>query len=157
MKVELVDLGKPPCEVIIGQGNFSLKTVEYLYDALYASAPGIEFGVAMVDGSGRVVRMEGNNEELLELAAKYTEMIGAGHVFVVCFRNAFPVHVLNAVKMVPTVVNIFAATSNPLKVVVAEDGGMRAVLGVMDGFTPEGREDRDSRVELLRKLGYRKD
>ncbi len=141
-------------ELIIGQGNFSLKTVEYLYDAVFASSPDIRFGVAINDGSSSITRFEGNDEELTEVAKNLAKEIGAGHVFVIVFRNAFPVHVINAVKPVPTVVNIFVATGNPIGVVVAEENSMRAVLGVMDGYTSKGYEDVEERKQLLKKLGF---
>ncbi len=153
--MKVLDLGKPPCEVIIGQGNFSLKTVEYLRDAMLSSAPNVSFGVAMNDGSGRVTRYEGNDEDLKEKAIEYAMKIGAGHVFVICFKNAFPVHVLNNIKMVPTVVSIYVATSNPIRVVIYEEGEQRAVLGVMDGYTTKERENVEERKELLRRLGLR--
>lgn len=157
MELKLIEL-KPDNEVIIGQGNFSLKAIEDLYDAVVSSSPGIKFGVAMNDGSERLTRVEGNDQELREEAAELCQKIGAGHVFVICFRNAFPLNVLNAVKGLPTVATIYVATSNPIKIIVAEDAEQRAIIGVMDGFTSkriEDEQDRVKRKDLLKKFGYR--
>ncbi len=157
MELRVVEI-RPECEIIIGQGNFSLKAVEDLYDALASSSPGIKFGVAMNDGSERITRVEGNDGELAGRAAQIAREIGAGHVFVVCIRNAFPLNVLNALKGLPTVATIYAATSNPIKIVLVEEGEQRAVVGVMDGFVSRGVEDeqeRTRRKELLKKFGYR--
>jgi len=157
MELKVIEV-KPDCEVIIGQGNFSLKAVEDLYGAVASSAPGIKFGVAMNDGSERITRMEGNDRELTERAAELCREIGAGHVFVICFKNAFPVNVLNAVKGLPTVAAVYAATSNPMKIIIAEEGDQRAVLGVMDGYVSKNTEDEEERArrkELLERFGYR--
>ena len=73
-------------------------------------------------------------------------------------EGLYPINVLHAVKACPEVVRIYAATANPLKVVVAEEGEQRAILGVMDGFTPLGVEDEAEvawRKDLLRRLGYK--
>ncbi len=157
MELKVIDLGTPDCEVIIGQGNFTIKTIEDLYDAIFSSAPGIKFGAAMNEAKPRVVRVTGNDEELKKKAAEIALKIGAGHVFVICIRNAFPIHVLNAIKSLPTVCNIYAATSNPLQVIVAETELGRAVIGVVDGTAAnhiEDEEERKQRKETVRKFGY---
>jgi len=53
---------------------------------------------------------------------------------------------------------VFAATANALKVVVADDGTGRGVLGVIDGDKPKGTEtekDAADRKALLRRFGYK--
>ena len=145
--------------IIIGQAHF-IKTVEDLYEALVGSVPNIKFGLAFCEASGkRLVRHEGNDEELRKLAVETALKIGAGHSFVIYLRDAWPINVLNAIKQVQEVVTIYVATSNPLQVVVAETEQGRAIIGIVDGFTPvgvEGDEDIAERRMFLRKIGYKK-
>ena len=145
--------------IIIGQAHF-IKTVEDLYEALVGSVPNIKFGLAFCEASGkRLVRHEGNDEELRKLAVEMALKIGAGHSFVIYLRDAWPINVLNAIKQVQEVVTIYVATSNPLQVVVAETEQGRAIIGIVDGFTPvgvEGDEDIAERRMFLRKIGYKK-
>lgn len=160
IKLEVVDVPIPQgVNVIIGQAHF-IKTVEDLYEALVTSVPGIKFGVAFCEASGkRLIRHEGNDEELRKLAVEVCGKIAAGHVFVVYIRNAWPINVLNAIKNVHEVTRIFAATANPLKVIVAEvEPERRGVLGVVDGHSPLGVEtdaDREERKKFLRNIGYK--
>ncbi|MEM4576850.1 MAG: adenosine-specific kinase [Candidatus Nezhaarchaeales archaeon] len=145
--------------VIIGQAHF-IKTVEDLYEALATSSPHIRFGLAFNEASGpRLVRKEGNDPELIEAAVKASLSIGAGHIFVVFIRNAYPINVLNAIKMIPEVCRIFCATANPLQVIVAETDQGRGVIGVVDGYTVvdvEDREKEEERKGFLRKIGYKR-
>ena len=72
--------------------------------------------------------------------------------------NIFSFNVLNQLKLVPEVCTIYAATANPLEVVVAETEGGRGVLGVIDGQKPlgvEGEEGVKWRKDILRKIGYK--
>ncbi|MFB6489900.1 MAG: adenosine-specific kinase [Thermoproteus sp. AZ2] len=160
MQFEVVDVPIPEgTNVIIGQAHF-IKTVEDLYEALVNSVPGIKFGLAFNEASGkRLVRHEGNDEELRKLAIDVAKRIGAGHVFVIYIRNAYPINVLHAIGRVPEVVRLFAATANPLKVIVAEvEPERRGVVGVVDGHSPlgvEGEADREERKAFLRKIGYK--
>ncbi len=157
VKIEVLDFGTPDYEVIIGQGNFTIKTIEDLYDAVYSSIPGAKFGAAMNEAKPKVVRVTGTDEELKKIAADIALKIGAGHVFVVVMRGAFPIHVLNAIKSIPTVACVYLATSNPFQVIVAETDLGRSVIGVVDG-TPadhvESEEEKKERKELVRKFGY---
>jgi len=157
VKIEVLDFGTPDYEVIIGQGNFTIKTIEDLYDAVYSSVPGAKFGAAMNEAKPKVVRVTGTDEELKRIAADIALKIGAGHVFVVVMRGSFPIHVLNAIKQIPTVACVYLATSNPFQVIVAETDLGRSVIGVVDG-TPanhvESEEERKERKELVRKFGY---
>ena len=160
VRLEVVDIDVPEgTNVIIGRTHF-IKTVEDLYEALITSSTAIRFGIAFNEASGkRLIRRDGNDEELVKLAVEACRRIGAGHVFVVYLKNAWPINVLNAIKNVQEVVSIDAATANPVKVVVADLGEQRALLGVADGFKPlgvEGEEDVRERKEFLRKIGYKR-
>jgi len=153
-----VDMPKDS-NVIIGTSHF-IKTVEDLYEAMVNSVPNIKFGIAFCESSGPcLVRREGNDPELVEAAAKNAFNIGAGHMFLIFIRNAYPINVLHAIKRVPEVCTIYCATANPVKVIVYEDeDGNRALLGVIDGFRSKGIEEEEhvkERKEFLRKIGYK--
>jgi adenosine/AMP kinase len=159
MKLELVRVDKPKdLNVILGQTHF-IKSVEDLHEALVTSAPGIKFGLAFSEASGdRLVRASGTDDELRQLAARNIQAIGAGHVFLIMLGNAFPIHVLPAVRTVPEVCRVFCATGNPLEVVVAESELGRGVLGVIDGQPPlgvEGPADVEKRRAFLRAIGLK--
>jgi uncharacterized protein len=143
--------------VVVGQSHF-IKTVEDLHEAC-VHVPGMKFGIAFNEASGPcLVRRSGNDAALVDVAVRGAEAIGAGHVFVIAMRDAFPVSVLNAIKAVPEVCRIFCATANPLEVVVGESDQGRGVLGVIDGSSPKGvetDEDEAERKELLRRFGYK--
>lgn len=144
--------------VIIGQAHF-IKTAEDLYEAVKSSVPGALFGVAFSEASGPcLVRSEGNDEALRKAAVDNAMAIGAGHLFIVVLRGAFPINVLNQIKACPEVCTIWCATANPLEVIVAVTGQGRGVVGVVDGLPPlmaEGEKDREGRREFLRKTGYK--
>ena len=159
MEITTVAIEAPEdVNLILGQSHF-IKTVEDLYEALVGSSPGLRFGLAFCEASGpRLVRWAGNDDDLIGLAQRNAQAIGAGHSFVVFLREGFPINVLNAVKMVPEVCRIFCATANPVEVVVGQTERGRAILGVVDGEPPLGVEgDRDiaERKELLRRFGYK--
>jgi len=160
MEIKVVKVEMPEgCNLILGQSHF-IKTVEDLYEALVNSVPGIKFGLAFCESSGEcLVRVDGTDEKLKEVAARNVLKLGCGHSFMVFLRGAYPINVLNAIKMVPEVCTIYAATANPLEVIFAETGQGRAILGVVDGLKPKGIEDEKGvkwRKELLRKIGYKK-
>lgn len=144
--------------VIVGQSHF-IKTVEDLHEALVGSSPSLLFGIAFCEASGkRLVRTSGNDDELVELATRNAEAIGAGHVFVVFLKDGFPVNVLRQISAVPEVCSIFCATANPLEIVIAESKLGRGVMGVIDGEVPlgvEGADDVAERKALLRAIGYK--
>ncbi len=144
--------------VILGQTHF-IKTAEDLYEILVGSSPQIKFGVAFTEASGPcLVRYEGNDSELAGQAVSIVQSIGAGHVFAILLRDAFPINVLNSVKMCPEVCRIYCATANPLEVVVAESEQGRGIMGVIDGSSPKGVEqdaDKAARKTLLRNFGYK--
>jgi len=84
--------------------------------------------------------------------------IGAGHTFIVLLKNAYPINVLPRLKEVAEVCTIYAATANPLQVLVAETEQGRGIIGVVDGSSPRGLEtskDISDRRKFLRKLGYK--
>jgi uncharacterized protein len=159
MELHAVPLEKPEdLNVIVGQSHF-IKTVEDVHEALAGSSPHLRFGVAFCEASGPcLIRRSGNDEELVGLAVRNAEAIGAGHVFVVFLRDGYPVNVLNALKQVPEVCSIFCATANPVEIVVAETELGRGVVGVVDGLPPAGIEsesDEADRKRLLRMIGYK--
>lgn len=159
MELKVVEMETPDgCNLILGQSHF-IKTVEDIYEAMATSTPTVRFGLAFCESSGdRLVRLEGNDEELKRVAAENALRLGCGHSFVVLMRESYPINVLNQLKVVPEVCTIFAATSNPLEVIVAETEQGRGVLGVIDGQRPLGVEDEKGvrwRKEILRKLGYK--
>ncbi|HEY6939623.1 MAG TPA: adenosine-specific kinase [Terriglobales bacterium] len=145
--------------IIIGQSHF-IKTVEDLYEAMVTTVPQARFGLAFNESSGPcLTRTEGNDEELRSAAAKNAQALGAGHVFVLLLRNAYPLNVLHVVRNAPEVCSIYCATANPVEVIVgrSEQGG--GVLGVIDGSAPKGVEgpaEVSARHEFLRKIGYKK-
>ena len=160
VKIKVIDVPVPEgTNIIIGQAHF-IKTVEDLYEALATSTPTIKFGVAFCEATGkRLVRHEGNDDELRKLAAETALKIGVGHLFVIYIRNAWPINVLNAIKNVQEVTTVYVATANPLQVIVAETKQGRALLGVVDGFPPvgiEGDDDIAERREFLRRIGYKR-
>jgi adenosine/AMP kinase len=145
--------------LIVGQSHF-VKTVEDLYEALVGSAPGIQFGVAFSEASGPcLVRVEGTDEVLQRVAAQMALDVAAGHTFYVVLGNAFPIHVLPAVRACPEVCRVFCATANPVQVIVAETAQGRGILGVVDGSSPQGLEtaaDVAQRRLFLRTIGYKR-
>ena len=59
-------------------------------------------------------------------------------------KNAYPLNVLGKIKDVPEVCTIYAATANPLQVIVAETEQGRGIVGVVDGYKSKGIEtDKD--------------
>jgi len=154
-----VALDKPDdLNVIVGQSHF-IKTVEDLHEALAGTSPHLRFGLAFCESSGpRLVRRSGNDDELVDLAVRNALAVGAGHSFVVFLRDGFPLNVLNQVKGVPEVCRVYAATANPVEVIVAQTEQGRAILGVVDGGSPLGVEtdtDVAERKQLLRAIGYK--
>ena len=146
------------CNVILGMAHF-IKTVEDLYEALINAVPNIKFGIGFCESSGPcLVRHEGNDEELRQLAAKKAFEISCGHSFIIYLKNAYPINVLDQIKKVPEMCTIHAATANPLEVIVAETQQGRGIVGVVDGFASKGietQEDIKKRKEFLRKIGYK--
>jgi hypothetical protein len=159
MNLTSVHIEKPEAvNVILGQTHF-IKSVEDLHEALVGAVPGIKFGLAFCEASGAcLIRWSGTDDEMINLAKKNAQAIGAGHSFIIFLGNAYPINVLNTVKNVPEVCRIFCATANPVTVIIAEEDGGRGILGVIDGSSPKGVEDDDGiawRKGLLRRFGYK--
>ncbi len=159
MELELVKIENPKeLNFILGQSHF-IKTVEDVHEALVNTVPGIKFGVAFCEASGKcLIRWSGTDNTLIELARENAMKLSAGHSFIIFLENAFPINVLRILKQVPEVCHIFCATSNPVEVIIARSEQGRGIMGVIDGFTPkgiEGEEDIAWRKDFLRKIGYK--
>ena len=159
LNTRVLDVRVPDgCNVILGQSHF-IKTVEDLYEAMVNAVPNAKFGIAFCESSGPcLVRAEGNDVGLKEFASKTALELSAGHVFIIFMRDAYPINVLDKVKAVPEVCNIYLATANPFQVILAETEQGHGVLGVIDGFASkglEGEKDVQERKVFLRKIGYK--
>lgn len=159
MDIQIVGI-KPieGCNVILGMAHF-LKTVEDLYESLMDSTPNIRFGLGFCESSGPcLVRGEGNDPELKNQAVQSALKLGCGHSFIIYIKNAYPINVLDQIKKVSEVCCIYAATANPLQVLVCETDQGRGIMGVIDGSHSKGIEtenEANSRREFLRKIGYK--
>jgi adenosine/AMP kinase len=160
MEFSVVQIEKPDeINFIFGQSHF-IKTVEDIHEALVNTVPGIKFGVAFCEASGKcLVRWSGTDDAMIELARKNAVAVSAGHSFFIFLGEGyFPINVLNVVKNVPEVCGIYCATANPTKIVLAQMGEGSAVIGVVDGSSPkgiEGPEDIAWRKDFLRQIGYK--
>ncbi len=159
MELKSVKLEVPEgSNIILGQTHF-IKTVEDLYEVMVNALPHSRFGIAFCEASGAcLIRVEGNDEEMRNVAVRNAKAVAAGHTFILMLREAYPINVLNAVKSCPEVCSLFCATANPVEVMVAETSQGRGILGVIDGFPPKGVEgpaDIQWRKDLLRKIGYK--
>jgi uncharacterized protein len=145
--------------IIVGQSHF-IKTVEDVYEAMVGTVPQAKFGLAFNESSGAcLIRTEGNDEALRAVAVRNAQALGAGHIFVLVVQNAYPIHILPALRRVPEICGIFCATANPVEVVVVRSEQGRGILGVIDGSSPkgvEGESDIAWRHDLLRKIGYKR-
>ena len=159
VNLKIVDIDKDnDTQVLIGHAAF-IKTVEDLYETMVGSVPGISFGLAFVEASGPcLVRSEGNDAQLKRLAEKNAMAIGAGHFFIILFKNAYPININNAIKNMHEIVSVYCATGNPVQLIVAQSAQGKGIVGVIDGASPKGVEsgkDRAKRKKLLRDLGYK--
>ena len=160
MDIQSITIEKPlEINFILGQTHF-IKSVEDIHEALVNTVPGIKFGLAFCESSGKcLLRTSGTDPQLVQLAEQNALAIGAGHSFIVFLGDGFyPINVLNAIKMVPEVCRIFCATANPTEVIIAESQQGRGILGVIDGFSPQGietDEDITWRKGFLRMIGYK--
>ncbi|MFL7892808.1 MAG: adenosine-specific kinase [Anaerolineales bacterium] len=160
MELSIVKIEKPDTtNFILGQTHF-IKSVEDIHEALVSTVPGIKFGLAFCEASGKcLVRWSGTDEEQIKLAQQNAMQISAGHSFIIFLGDGFfPINVLNTVKMVPEVCRIFCATANPSQVIIAESEQGRGILGVIDGEKPVGIEEQADitwRKNFLRQIGYK--
>jgi adenosine/AMP kinase len=147
------------CNIILGQSHF-IKTVEDLFEIVATSVPQAHFGIAFSEASEPcLIRTDGNEPGLVKGCTTVLKAIGAGHVFCILLRDAYPINILNQIKSCPEVCRIYCATANPLQVIVASTLQGWGVLGVIDGFPPKGVEtdaDRKERRDLLRRIGYKR-
>jgi adenosine/AMP kinase len=158
-QLKLVQIDNPDqLNFILGQSHF-IKTVEDIHEAVVTGIPGAKFGLAFCEASGKaLVRSSGTDDTLQALAEHNAFALGAGHTFILFLRDAYPVNVLNAIKLIPEVASIFCATANPVQVILAETEQGRGVLGVVDGLHTQGIEDADGvawRKGFLRMIGYK--
>jgi hypothetical protein len=160
MEILTVKVEKPEeINFVLGQSHF-IKTVEDVHEALVSSVPGIQFGFAFCEASGKcLIRWTGTNAEMIELAKNNALKIGAGHSFILFLGSGFfPINVMHALQRVPEIVKLFCATANPTEVIVAQTENGRGILGVIDGSSPkgiEGEEDIAWRKGFLRQIGYK--
>lgn len=159
MELKTVQIEKPDdMNFILGQSHF-IKTVEDLHEAIVQTAPQMKFGIGFCESSGpALVRYAGNDPELVELARKNALALSCGHAFIVFMQGGFPINILNTLKNVPEVCQIFCATANPVQVIVAESEQGRGIMGVIDGIKSRGVEmesDIKIRKDFLRKIGYK--
>ena len=159
MEIKIIPIEKPTeINFILAQSHF-IKTVEDCYETLVEAVPGIKFGLAFCEASGpRKIRVAGTDEKMINLAVKNARAVGAGHSLFIFLKNAFPINVLNRIKNLSEIVNIFCATANPTEIIVAETKQGRGIIGVVDGGSPAGVEnekEEKERKEFLRKIGYK--
>ena len=147
------------CNLVAGQSHF-IKTVEDLAEIVVTTVPGARFGLAFCEASGPcLIRTEGNDPELITAAIANAQQVGAGHTFFLLLKGAYPINLLNAVKLCPEVCHVFCATANPVQILVAESELGRGVAGVVDGEAPKGVEDeaaKQARRDFLRRIGYKR-
>jgi len=159
MELKSVTIDIPEgCNIILGQTHF-IKTAEDLYEILVSGIPHGKFGIAFTEASGPcLIRSEGNAPELVDACIANLEKIGAGHVFLIIMKDAFPIQVLNSVKNCQEVCSVYCATANPVEIIIVSTELGKGILGVVDGFSPKGVEsdqDKNDRKEFLRKIGYK--
>jgi adenosine/AMP kinase len=159
MEIITIRIEKPETtNFILGQSHF-IKTVEDIHEAIVQTNPQMKFGVGFCESSGpALVRFSGNDQTMIELAKSNAIALSCGHCFILFMENGFPVNILNVIKNLPEVCNIYCATANPVEVLVAETAQGRGILGVIDGMKTKGIEteaDIRNRKEFLRKIGYK--
>jgi adenosine/AMP kinase len=159
MEINPVPLEIPEgANIILGQSHF-IKTVEDLYEIMVGTSAQVKFGLAFCEASGPcLIRTAGNDADLVTVATRNAEALGAGHSFIIVMKEAFPINFLNGIKQCPEVCRIYCATANPVQVLVAETEQGKGILGVVDGFAPkgvEGEADVTARQGFLRQIGYK--
>ena len=160
MQLHAVSLDLPDeSNLIAGQSHF-IKTVEDLAEIVVTTVPAAKFGLAFCEASGPcLIRTEGNDPELVAAAVSNAERVASGHTFFLLLRGAYPINLLNAVKMCSEVAHVFCATANPVQAIVAQSDQGRGVIGVVDGASPRGTENDEARAqrrEFLRRIGYKR-
>jgi adenosine/AMP kinase len=158
--IKVVQMPLPEgANIIVGKTHF-IKSVEDLYEALIQSVPGIKFGIAFNEASGdRLIRYEGNDDELIKTAIEAAKLSSCGHTFYIYIKNAWPINVIDRIKSTPEVVELIACTANPLQLIIVETEQGNGIIGVVDGYRPlaiENEEKKQERHRFLRKIGYKK-
>jgi adenosine/AMP kinase len=159
MKIKAITIRKPAeVNFILVQSHF-IKTVEDLYETLVEAVPGIKFGLAFCESSGpRKIRTEGTDEQMIKLAVKNAKTVGSGHSLFIFLKNAYPINVLNRLKHISEICHVYCATANPVEVIIAQSKQGNGILGVIDGGSPlgvEDKKDKEERKTFLRKIGYK--
>jgi adenosine/AMP kinase len=159
VELDLVEIENPEeLNFILGMSHF-IKTAEDVHEAMVGTVPGVKYGMAFSEASmDRLLRTEGTDPQLVDLAVQNLERIASGHTFILFMRDAFPINFLNRIQAVPEVCNVFCATANPVSVVVARNERGGGILGVIDGYSPLGVEDEEAtakRRDFLRMIGYK--
>ena len=82
MQLTTIRIDKPDAtNIILGQTHF-IKSVEDIHEALVGAAPGIKFGLAFCEASGKcLVRSSGTDAAMVELAQKNALALAAGQRF----------------------------------------------------------------------------
>src|ERR1051325_11538393 len=113
MELKLIAIQKPAeMNFILGQSHF-IKTVEDIHEAITETVPGMKFGLAFCESSGpALVRFSGNDDRLIGIAKTNAASLSCGHSFILFIEGGFPINILNRIKQVPEVCNIFCATAN---------------------------------------------
>src|SRR5689334_17129798 len=80
MELTAITIEKPEAiNFILGQTHF-IKTVEDVHEALVTAVPGIKFGLAFCEASGKcLVRWSGTDPAMTELAKQNAYALSAGH------------------------------------------------------------------------------
>jgi hypothetical protein len=159
MEIKVIKVEKPAAvNFILAQSHF-IKTVEDCYETLVEAVPGIKFGLAFCEASGlKKIRKAGTDQEMITLAVKNAQKVGAGHSLFIFLQNAFPINILNRIKNISEIVNIYCATANMTEIIIAETEQGRGIMGVIDGGSPTGVEnekEETDRKDFLRKIGYK--
>ncbi|MGP6293601.1 adenosine-specific kinase [Caldiplasma sukawensis] len=160
MEIKEIEIRKDSeTNVILGHSHF-IKTVEDLDEIIKTHIPRARYSISFSEASGpRLIRYEGNDPELVNLSIENIKNIGAGHTFLIMLKDAFPISILNQIKMCQEVTRIYAATANPLTVIVYTGSQGNGIVGVIDGASPLAVEDekgKRERYDLLRKIGYKR-
>ena len=90
MNLKTISIEKPlEINFILGQSHF-IKTVEDIHEAMVSTVPGIKFGLAFCEASGKcLLRTSGTDAEMIQLAEKNALAIGAGHSFILFLGEGF--------------------------------------------------------------------
>jgi uncharacterized protein len=160
VEFKVVKIHKPEdVNFILGQSHL-IKTVEDIAEAVVGSVAGAKFGLAFSEASGEcLIRIDGNDGDLIALARYNPKVIGAGNSFILFLRDCYAVDVLNEIKSLNEVCAIYCATANASEIVIAELLQGRGIMGVIDVQKPqgvEGPEDVRGWITQLRKFGYKR-